>query len=281
MRPPRVAVLALVLVAACTAEAPPPADAQPRPAERAVPADARGFLTELLPGTGGDVLVVHRLEGPEGIGGSLEILARPGGRRRENWTVRIPVAGGRTVERSATVLVGPEGIVATASDGTRHVRRLPLAAWAAAFARAPADERRRIVASVRAFHRQVAEARRGHPGTRRTVAGTDCLWLRVAAQTVCLWEEAGIPLRYEGPLVAAEAVRVDRAPAFSADAFDLPEIPADAPVAAGFADLAQKPPEAVLAALAEGDPDVLSRIAVPGLRPPSGLFEVGADGAGR
>ncbi|RMG96850.1 MAG: hypothetical protein D6705_10200 [Deltaproteobacteria bacterium] len=259
----------------------PSGPARPSPAPddgtvQSVPADASGFLAELLPSVGHDLLVVYRLEGPEGISGSLEIMTRPGGWRRENWTVRIPVEGQGEVVREGTVRIGPNGVVVTPPDGGAPAAyRLPFGDWARAFAAAPYERRRRIVDALRAFAEQVADARRQHPGMRRTVAGIDCLALRVAAQSLCMWEEAGLPLRYEGPLLAAEAVRVDRAPDLAEGAFDLPTIPPTAAAAEGFEDLVARPVAEVLDALAEGDPDVLSRVAVSGFRPPTGLVDAG------
>ncbi len=273
LRPP-LAVAAL-LAAACGSEPPPPPASAPAPAPApVVPADPAGFLRALVPGTGGPLLVVYRLEGPAGIEGTLEIMTRPGIHARENWTVRVPLDGGAPLVRTATTIVGPAGIVTTTSDGATFARRLPFAAWAEAYAAAPATERRRIAEAVRRFHEQVAAARAEHRGNRKTVAGLDCLALRVAAQSLCLWEEAGLALRYRGPLVSAEAVRIDRAPALADGAFDLPPIPDDAPPSEDFADLAARPAAEILDRLADADPGVLARVALANLRPPSGLFEL-------
>jgi hypothetical protein len=68
----------------------------------------------------------------------------------------------------------------------------------------------------------LAEQRERDDDARSEVLGVACLQTRVAAQNVCMWEETGLLLRYEGSAFRIEAFSIDRAPQLQPDMFALP-----------------------------------------------------------
>ena len=60
------------------------------------------------------------------------------------------------------------------------------------------------------------------PGLGPRCSASPCLQTRIAAQNICLWEETGLMLRYEGSAFRIEAVNIDRAPKLAPDTFTLP-----------------------------------------------------------
>ncbi len=276
-------VLALLLALPACGGPPSAPQAAPAPApEPALPGTASGFLRELLPLPSEALVVVYDLEGPGGLSGSLEILARPGGLRRENWRLELPVPGRGQLARRATRIVTPARMWAASEGAAGTVTPLPLARLAGAYEDLDPSRRRAVIEAVRAWYGELARARHEHPGQVREVAGVTCTWMRVAAQSLCMWEEAGLPLRYEGPALTAEAVRIDRAPTLSDDAFDLPHQAATARNLPPPEALAGVGPE-LLERLAAGDVAPLALTVQPGFRPPLDLDasgEADAEGEG-
>ncbi len=268
MTPWRHAWPLLAALAGCGAGSSAEPQGAPAPAavEAALPTTADGFLRELLPLPAPAVYEVH---GPGGLQGTLELLARPGGQRRENWTLRLARDGKAMVTRRATRIFTPARMWAGGEGRPGVVAPLPLADLGRAYEALPPARRRAVVRAVRDWHEELARARREHPGELRTVAGQTCTWTRAAAQTLCMWEEAGLPLRYEGPALSAEAVRIDRAPALTlaSDAFELPPAAARAREVPAPERLARIGPD-LLDRLEVGDVAALALTLQPGFRPP-------------
>jgi hypothetical protein len=91
----------------------------------------------------------------------------------------------------------------------------------------------------------------------RQILGIECLWLRLAAQSLCLWEETGLPMAYEGSRFALKALEVDRVPEVRADTFALPQ-GGSSPRAPGLDS------RAILAGLEAGDYTPLVLVLQPG-----------------
>jgi hypothetical protein len=232
-----------------------------------VPDTEVAFLELLAPLPGAGVRIVYDVDGPGSLDGTLEVLARPGGFRRENWTLTRPSAGGEpsrlqgsTIQTPRHSWAGVDGEAGTKSDS-------PLQGLAQAYMSLEPKARAAAVENLRQWHADLRKARTEHPGDVREVAGTACLQMRIAAQDLCLWEEAGLPLEYRGSEFTVIASRIERDVAIDDIAFVLPAEAADAqfvPLPAGF-DL---DPATSISALVEGDFGPLAAVLTPGLRMP-------------
>jgi hypothetical protein len=263
LRPLAFATLATLATLACDDPAPagdmplvPLGDAA-RPAEVAITRDA--FLAELSPLPSDALLVVYDVEGPGGLDGTLEVMLRPGGWRRENWSLALPVAGDR-VELTGTTIQTPDAIYVDGPEG-RDARRIGIGALADAWLDLDPDTQHAVIDGLRRMHERRTGARPPDASTE-TVLGLPCRAERIAAQDVCMWEAAGLPLRASGGGFHLEAIRVQLDPDLGATAF---AIPADVtPVR----DPDPVAPGAALVALAEGRPADIAAWLHPGLRLP-------------
>lgn len=258
-----------LLLLACGRDQEAPAAAMPLAVQSVDPPTTReGFLEALLPVPGGAVVVVYEVSGPAGLAGSLELIVAAGGKRRENWALTLPLADGTPGRLRGTTIQTPDRVWTEADGAAGRALTLDLGALADAYVNATPEVRSAAFDSLLSWRRDVTIARAEHPGETRQVLGETCLWQRVAAQTLCVWEATGIPLRYEGPAFTVEAVRIDREPELSEDAFELsPEARAAeaAPPAGTRID-----PRRNLEQLARGDYTGLALLLQPGFRPPTG-----------
>jgi hypothetical protein len=258
--------LGLLLVACGRAEE-APAAAMPLAVEATEPpANREGFLDALLPVPGGAVVVVYDVSGPAGLSGSLELIVAAGGHRRENWALTLPLADGKPGQLRGTTIQTPDRIWTEADGAAGQLQRVAVGGLADAYVGAAPDVRRAAFEGLLAWRRDLAIARREHPGETREILGETCLWQRVAAQTLCVWEATGIPLRYEGPAFTVEAVRIDREPELSDNAFALPTaaVGLEPSAAPGELDASRG-----LQQLAAGDYTGLALLLQPGFRPPT------------
>jgi hypothetical protein len=131
----------------------------------------------------------------------------------------------------------------------------------------PPAEQARVVASLRAWHADLAKVRAKHPGEVKEILGERCLWLQIAAQHLCLWEEMGIPLRYRGRSFSLQATRIERDLEVSNHTFVFPERARDAREVPVAGSLVLDPVES-LHRLAEGDYAPMALVLQPGLRIP-------------
>jgi hypothetical protein len=217
-----------VLAAACANEpapiaiAPAAAPVQLPSAIRPIPADRDGVLHELAPLPAPSIVVVYDVTGPAGLVGTLEVLAAPGGRRRENWTLRLPVDGSDHDLRGSKVRT-PDAVWQS-PDGTAG-RLVPARLGAIADAIVDLDPatRTKVIELVRQWRGELDDARREHPGSVETIAGVECVRVPVGTGEVCTWEATGLPLRYVGPSSFAIVARhIDRESVLGASAFDIP-----------------------------------------------------------
>ena len=267
----------LGLLVACRAPDPEPGSTADEGVEPVAtsrgPATGEAFLEALLPVPGDSLVVVYDVKGEAGLGGSLELMVAKGGLRRENWDLRVTTGPEKVTNLRGTTVQTPEQIWTSVDDDVGAVTPVFLGSLARAYAESEPSRRKAAFTAIHGWRQALALARQEHPGETRTIAGETCLWQRVAAQTLCIWEEAGVPLRYEGPAMTLEAIRIDREPSLAADAFEVPpgarEVPAGEPL-----------PEAsgILDALAKGDASSLALVLQPGFRPPAPLKRAGSSG---
>jgi hypothetical protein len=233
-----------------------------------VPADREGFLAELAALPFDSVIVVYDVEGPAGLQGTLEVLARPGGYRRENWRLELPLSLAdpepvvETIEGS--MVQTPEVIWTEGIDGSPVRRPSPLGPLARAFTRLPQSERERVIHNLRDWRAELAAGRAEHPGEVHEVLGKPCLQSTVAGHALCVWEEAGLPLTYTGGPFSVVAKHIEHDVELGREAFTVPEggqVPTDAPAAFD--------PDAALSAVAQGDLAVLLPLLQPALRIPA------------
>jgi len=219
--------IALVLAAACASEpsptalAPAAAPIELPAAIRPIPADRDGVLHELAPLPAPAVVVVYDVTGPAGLAGTLEVLAAPGGRRRENWALRLPVDG-RDHDLRGSKVRTPD-VVWQAPDGaTGRLVPARLGAIADAIVDLDPSTRTKVIELVREWRSELEDARREHPGTVETIAGEQCVRVPVGTGEVCTWEATGLPLRYESSTFALVARHIDRDSVLGASAFAIP-----------------------------------------------------------
>jgi hypothetical protein len=232
-----------------------------------VPRTRAGFLAELAPQLGGELLVVYDVEGPAGIAGSLELVTKAGGFRRETWSIVLQVAGQEDVHIEGSTIQTPERVWTGVGDEPGVITTSPLRALADGYLSLQPAEQARVVASLRAWHTDLSKVRAKHPGEVREVLGVQCLWLQIAAQHVCLWEEMGVPLRYRGRSFALEAKTIERDPEVSKHTFEFPEQAQKAREVPAPGSLVLDPLES-LHRLADGDYAPMALVLQPGLRIP-------------
>lgn len=233
----------------------------------AVPGDEREFLEALAPLPGAAVRIVYDVDGPGTLDGTLEVMARAGGFRRENWVLSHPGSDGAPNELRGSTIQTPR-MLWSALDGEPGIKtRSPLHEIATAYLALEPAARAAATENLRRWHADLRKARTDHPGDVRELAGTACLQMRVAAQELCLWEETGLPLEYRGAEFSVVATRVELDAEISPDAFALPEAAAGAREVEAPAAL-EIDPVAGMGALVEGNFGPLSSVLTPGLRLP-------------
>ncbi len=219
------AALALGLLA-CKPDAPAPeSDAGSPPAAPApapMPTSEAELLAELIPlPNGAEAIEIHYAVTGPALEGEMTILVGAGGRKRERWELRT--TGANAALRSAGLaIVNHEQIWHGGEGAPGELRPNQLGALARAWAALDAERREAVVTAIREWQAKLAERRAEVPGDRGEVLGVPCLQTRVAAQNLCMWEEVGLFLRYEGSAFTIEATEINRKPSVAADAFALP-----------------------------------------------------------
>lgn len=249
---------------------PEPAEVEAEP-EAPLPADKDEFLALLapLPDDMEAVEIHYEVRGPA-ASGELVVRAKAGGYQRLDWTLDFAGEGedGAASTSAGSIIRAPAWTwtAGAGEAGTLRVNDLDLEALAAAWLELDEADKRAAAETVHEWHRALAEQREAEPGERDTVLGVSCLITRVAAQSVCMWEEAFLILRYEGEAFSFEATRIDRDPKLAADAFALPPRAEQAE---------RSEPErsvdvaAILEGLRSGDEAVMAATVSPSLRLPN------------
>ena len=191
--------------------------------ERTVaPTTREGFLAAIAPLPFDALVVVYDVHGPGGLHGTLEVLARPGGYRRHNWRLHLPIGHEDPVEIEGSAVLGPDAQWTEDGDVVQDLVPRPLGALAEAYVAASPELRRAVMEAVQGWRAELARGRETHPGSTQSVLGIECLHTRVAAHDVCIWEETGLALRYEGAGFTMEARHIDTEPELGARAFSPP-----------------------------------------------------------
>lgn len=239
------------------------------------PDTEEAFLRRLVPLPSPAIEVVYDVTGPAGLEGELRLWVRPGGWRREAWTLRVPMPGREAPDESAVVtkvtgltIQTPDRIWTAVGDEVGTVTQNRIGDLAEAYLALDPTARVDVISALDGWYARLDAARDDAPGQRKTVAGLDCLQTRVAAQNVCLWESAGLPLTYQGSEFSLRAVKVDRSPELPDDAFELPSRAANAE-AVPIPKSLELDPEAAVKKLANGDYAPLALVLTPGFRVPS------------
>ncbi len=193
-------------------------------ADAPLPKDREEILRELAPLPAETLLIVYRVEGPGGMQGSLEVLARPGGLRRENWTLTVPLGPEGERRIAGSTIQTPDAIWVEGQDASRMTRS-PVGALADAYLELDESGRRAVVDQLRTLGSTLADARQHDDTTPDTVLDIPCHATRVASTTMCIWEATGLPLRYTSDGLRLVAVNVDTQATFGEHAFDLPAPP--------------------------------------------------------
>lgn len=238
-------------------------DVLPRPELTTVslPTDRAGILRELAPLPSEALLVVYDVEGPGGVTGSLEVLARPGGYRRENWTIHVPLGEEGSRQLDGATVQTPDGVWIEGSAAAPTAS--PLGALAEAWLLLPEGSRVAVVEQLRAHRQALALARAAESDEPERILEVPCHVTRVATIEMCVWEAAGLPLRYASDGLRLRAIHIDERANIGEHAFDPPGPPAVAVSAAGF------DPVTALQRAAEGDLAELAPWLHPGLRLPT------------
>ena len=233
--------------------------------EAPLPEDRDAMLEALAPMPSDALLVVYEIAGPGGIEGSLEVLARPGGYRRENWTIEVPLGSEEDRRLSGSTIQTPDGVWVEGSPPDTFTPS-PLGALADAALSLPEAGRRAVLEQLETRRAVLAEARADVLDTPdaqddpELILDTACHVTRVATIEMCLWEATGLPLRYRSDAIELRAVNIDADASIGEHAFDLP-FPAP--------DMPQFDARSALRQLAEGDLAGLSPYLHPGLRLPT------------
>lgn len=229
------------------------------PAEAPLPEDRQEILRELSPLPTESLLVVYEVEGPGGLRGNLEVLARPGGLRRENWTLQVPLGDEGERRLAGSTIQTPEGVWIE-GEPLESFTPSALGALADAYLTLDAEHRRAFVGQLRAFHAMLAAAREEDDVPGEVILGVPCHETRVANIRMCVWEATGLPLRYRGEGLTLRALNIDSQASIGDSAFALPfSPPSSGP--AGFDATAS------LARFVEGELAELAPLLHPGLRP--------------
>jgi hypothetical protein len=239
-------------------------DVLPRPELTAVPlpADRAAILRELAPLPSEALLVVYEVEGPGGVTGSLEVLARPGGLRRENWTIHVPLGEEGMRQLDGATVQTPDGVWIEGSDDAPTPS--PLGALAEAWLALPETSQRAVVEQLRAHRDALALARAAETEPSERILDVPCHVTRVATIEMCLWEATGLPLRYASDGLRLRAIHIDEHANIGEHAFAPPGSAGRVSEAiTGF------DPAAALRRAAEGDLAELAPWLHPGLRLPT------------
>ena len=236
---------------------------RPEPVVDALPGDRAAILRELAPLPSEALLVVYEVEGPGGVTGSLEVLARPGGLRRENWTIHVPLGEEGSRQLDGFTVQTPEGVWIEGSDAAPTPS--PLGALAEAWLALPESSQRAVVEELRAHRAALAQARAAEAEAPEQILGVPCHVTRVATIEMCLWEATGLPLRYASDGLRLRVIHIEEHANIGEHAFDPPPSAHTKPTTA----VAGLDATAALRRAAEGDLAELAPWLHPGLRLPT------------
>lgn len=200
----------------------PAAELASKPPAAPQPSNEAEFLAELipLPDNADAIEVSYAVTGPA-LEGELTILIAKGGNKREQWELRTTGANSQ-LRTAGSAIVNADQMWNAPEGEPGEVRVNQLGGLARAWASLDADKRAAVVDAHRDWRKLLDKRRAEVPGDQSEILGVACLQTRIAAQNLCMWEEAGLFLRYEGSAFTIEATQIDRDPTIAPDAFVLP-----------------------------------------------------------
>jgi len=270
----RIVVAAALVLLACPSEPSDKVEAKSGASEPSTttsksPSDEAGVLALLAPMPIGDapespdnaIELRYTITGPGGLAGEWVVLQKAGGWRSEAWTMKSNDA----LEVSGRTIATPRTLWTSSGEQPGEQTTIQLGALADAWLALPSERRDAALLHLREWRDELAKSRLEQPGEGETIAGVRCVKMRIAAQNLCLWEEAGVLMRYEGAAFELQVSALDRNPSIPADAFELPARAKDAtPIAAEPIDA-----KALVEGLAEGKVAPIAALLAPGLRLPA------------
>ncbi len=223
---PRRALVTLTWLAAC-AQAPAESSQPVLDVPDAVeiddfPATGEALFAELAPMPLGPVRVEYAVTGPGGMKGTMTVVAAEGARRAEKWALSMPLPGSETVSITGASIQTPEVAWSDGVEGSAELISLPLGRLGGGFFELAVPQQRAIVRHVRRWHQDVQHGREAHPGSRDAVAGRQCLRTQTAGQSLCVWEETGLPLEYRSQAFSLVATDVRAGVDLPEGAFEIP-----------------------------------------------------------
>lgn len=195
------------------------------PAKPISPSDEAGVLALLAPMPGGTVELTYRITGPGGLAGELVIIQKAGGWRSERWTM---TSGEGQLDVAGRTIVTPRLLWTATGEQPGERIDLHLGALADAWLALPPERRDAAAGNLVAWRDELAKSRLEQPGEGETIEGIRCVKMRIAAQNLCLWEETGLLMRYEGAAFELVVTKLTRNPTIAKDAFELPAQAKDA-----------------------------------------------------
>jgi hypothetical protein len=238
---------------------PAQAEAPPKPKS---PSDEAGVLALLAPMPEGAVELRYEITGPGGLEGYLDVLQKPGGWRSERWTMTSG-EGQLTVE--GRTIATPRMQWTATGEQPGESTPLHLGALADAWLALPPERRDAAMANLIEWRAELAKSRLEQPGEGETLEGIRCVKMRIAAQNLCLWEETGLLLRYEGAAFELLVTKVTRDPVIAKDAFELPPQAKDAK----RVEIEGIDAKALIEGLADGKVGAVAALLAPGFRLPA------------
>lgn len=213
-------------------------------------------MRALVPTIGRGLHIAYDLKGPRGYTGTLDLFARPGGFVHQHWRLSHP--DGSAIEGSWAQT--PEFQWTHGSGHPPIAVGRPLGALARAFTALAPEPRRRVMATLRAWHQAVEEDRRERPGPGERHLGRTCRAAEIVGHRYCVWEEAGVVLSFVSETLRLEARSIETDVEVDLARFEVPE---------GARRSTDAPPafdaEAALARMAEGNPAAVARLLRPAI----------------
>ncbi|MFV8751159.1 hypothetical protein ACNOYE_11495 [Nannocystaceae bacterium ST9] len=198
------------------------------PAKPTSPADEVGVLALLAPvpvaqhpeSPNGSIELRYQITGPGGLTGELVVIQKAGGWRSERWTM---TGGEGQLAVAGQTIATPRKLWTATGDQPGEITSVQLGALADAWLALTPARRDLALEHLRAWRNDLAKSRLEQPGESETIQGIRCIKMRIAAQNLCMWEEAGLLMRYEGAAFELLVTAVTLNPTIPADAFELPK----------------------------------------------------------
>jgi len=187
------------------------------------PASPQALFEEFAPMPGGAVTIEYTVSGPGGMSGTMSVTAAQGARRAEHWSLSMPMPGAQAIEIRGASIQTPALSWTDAAEGSAELVALPLGRVGEGFFLLDVSTQHAIVDHVRTWHEEVARGRESHPGSIDAVADKPCLRSQTAGQSLCVWEDTGLPLEYRSQAFTLVATKVVEGVTVDESTFRIPE----------------------------------------------------------